>query len=124
MMADLPLASATVGKQTYYWIENGRFCADQEIPPCILLAGFDPLMLGYHSEQNPFLPTEHRRGIFNTAGIVNPAILLRGRVVGKWQKKKSRLNLTLFESVSEADRRLVTETAETLWQDIHTVAWL
>ena len=124
LMEELPITSAVVGKHTYYWIENDRPCVEGEVPPCILLAGFDPLMLGYHSEHNLFLPTEHRRGIFNTAGIINPAILLRGRVVGKWQKKKSRLNLTPFEPLDEADRRLITQTAEALWQDIHTVAWL
>ena len=122
-MDELPLTSTTAEGKTYYWIENGKTYTDKTIPPCILLAGFDQLMLGYHSEQNPFLPTEHRRAIFNTAGIVNPAILLHGRVVGKWQKKKSRLTFSLFESVSEADRALVTDEAQRLWQDIHTVEW-
>ena len=124
LMNDLPLTSVTVGKDTFYWIESNPSYAEQDIPPCILLAGFDPLMLGYRSEENLFLPPAYRRGIFNTAGIVNPAILLRGRVVGKWQKKKSYLNLTLFETIGEDDRRLITETAEGLWQDITSVKWL
>lgn len=126
LMEELPLTSVSIGKKTYYRIEEGKegdTIPSTEIPPCILLAGFDQLMLGYRSEDNLFLPPEHERGIFSTGGIIHPAILLRGRVVGKWQKKKSRLSLTLFEAIDEGDRRLIADTAEALWQDLKTLAW-
>ena len=80
------METVTVGGRTHFYIPNGA--PERDMPPVILLAGFDPLMLGYRKEDNPFLPGEHLRGIFNLAGIVNPAILLHGRVAGKWKESK------------------------------------
>ena len=79
------------------------------MPEVILLAGFDPLMLGYRKEGNPFLPGEHLRGIFNLAGIVNPAILLHGRVIGKWKEKDGKVELTPFESIPRCDQERIIE---------------
>ncbi len=78
-----------------------------EMPEVLLLAGFDPLMLGYRKEDNPFLPQEHLRGIFNLAGIVHPAILLRGRVVGRWKEKAGKAELTAFEPIAQADKNRI-----------------
>ena len=93
------------------------------MPRCLFLAGFDQLMLGYRKEDNPFLPREHLRGIFSLAGMVSPAILLDGRVVGQWKQSGSRLSLTLFEPVDEAGRKHILTSAEALWP-LRQVDWL
>ena len=88
----------------------------------LLLAGFDPLMMGYRKEENPFLPGGHLRGIFNLAGIVNPAILLQGRVVGKWKEKNGKVEFTAFEPLAAAEKRKIAESAETLFT-VKKVIW-
>lgn len=120
-LAELPVQTVCVDNCTYYYIPCDM--PDADIPRCLLLAGFDQLMLGYRKEDNPFLPREHLRGIFNLAGIVHPAILLDGRVVGRWKHKDGRLTLTLFESLSDHDRQAVVSKAESLWS-IRRVDWL
>jgi len=85
------------------------------MPGAVLLAGFDPLMLGYRKEDNPFLPPENLRGIFNLAGIVNPAILLHGRVTGKWKESKGKVELTAFGRISAKDRRRIEQEVECLY---------
>ena len=107
LLAQLPVETVTVDGRTHFFIPNGE--PEQDLPPVILLAGFDPLMLGYRKEDNPFLPGEHLRGIFNLAGIVNPAILLHGRVVGKWKEKAGKVELTAFEDIPDADRECIVE---------------
>ncbi len=87
----------------------------------ILLAGFDQLMLGYQKKESLYLPSEHLRGIFNLAGIVMPAILLDGKVVGKWKKKNTMLTFTLFETVSARDKKAISGEAEKLWNDIKKI---
>lgn len=87
-----------------------------DLPACIFLAGFDPLMLGYEKKESLYLPPEYLRSIFSLAGIVSPAILLRGRVVGRWKKKNGKLQLTAFEALG-ADRQIVEEAADRLWPD-------
>ncbi len=118
----LPVTTAECGGKIYFYIENGNFY-NKDIPDCVLLAGFDQLMLGYQKAESLYLPPEHLRGIFNLAGIVMPAILLRGKVVGKWQKKSMKLTFTLFESIPESDKKIITESAECLWDNIKKIEW-
>jgi len=113
LFARLGAETMTCDGRAYWHIP--QVLPEVDVPPVLLLAGFDPLMLGYRKEDNPFLPPEHLRGIFNLAGIVNPAILLRGRVVGKWKEAKGRVEMTAFEPIAPADRRLIEQEAGRLY---------
>ncbi|MHB1153293.1 MAG: DNA glycosylase AlkZ-like family protein [Eubacteriales bacterium] len=118
----LPVTSAECSGKTYFYIENGN-SYNKDIPDCILIAGFDQLMLGYQKAESLYLPSEHLRGIFNLAGIVMPAILLRGKVIGKWQKKGTKLTFTLFECIREDDKKIIAGSAECLWDDMKKIEW-
>ena len=120
LLTQLPVQSAVCGGYTCYWL--GTITADCDIPTVRLLAGFDPLMLGYRKEDNPFLPQAYLRGIFNLAGIVHPAILLRGRVVGKWKEKNGKVEFSAFEDIGAADR-LHVETEAQKYFDIKRIIW-
>jgi len=121
LLPHLPVETAVVDERTHFFIPNGD--PEHDMPPVILLAGFDPLMLGYRKEDNPFLPGEHLRGIFNLAGIVNPAILLHGRVVGKWKEKAGKVDFAAFEALSAQEKALIEAEAERLF---HTrkIKWI
>ncbi len=122
ILRDLPVERVTVdGRDCFYLDSLPTACAD--IPRCILLAGFDPLMLGYRKEDSIFLPAEHLRGIFNLAGIVMPAILLDGRVVGRWRHKGSRMTLELFAPPDSAAKRTITDTVEAQFPDLRRIDW-
>ena len=114
LLSHLPVENVAVDGRTHFFIPNGG--PELDMPEVILLAGFDPLMLGYRKEDNPFLPGEHLRGIFNLAGIVNPAILLRGRVVGKWKEKDGKVEFAAFETLSGKDKTRIEAEAERLFQ--------
>ena len=120
-LAVLPVQSVECEGKTYFYIENGEPTAD--IPPCLFLAGFDQLMLGYQKKESLYLPPEHLRGIFNLAGIVMPAVLLRGRVVGKWKKKGARLSVTLFEPLAADDRTIISDAAEVIFSDLRELSF-
>lgn len=68
-----------------------------------------------------FLPKEHMRDIFNLAGIVRPAILVNGTVVGWWNLKNRKLKITLF---SPADQNLIDHTATALWSGLKQIEYL
>ena len=115
LMKNLPLISFSAGGTDYF------SCKDipsnvPEIPQCILLSGFDQLMLGYKKEENPFLPKEYLRGIFNLSGIVMPSVLLNGKVVGKWKHKNGILTFDLFEALNETQKNIITEAASQLFE--------
>jgi len=116
----LPAESFQLEGRTYFHIPSAEAVPD--IPDCLFLAGFDQLMLGYRKEDNPFLPPEHLRGIFNLAGIVLPPILLHGRVAGRWKMDKGKLTLTAFEDIRQGDKKCILRKAESLW-DVKKVIW-
>jgi hypothetical protein len=113
----LPVEAVECDGRTYYFIPNGKSYG-HGIPPCIFLAGFDQLMLGYQKKESLYLPQEHLRGIFNLAGIVMPSVLLNGRVIGRWKKKNRKLTVTLFESVGVGEQKIIRDCAGALWKDI------
>lgn len=119
-LQSLPLEEVLCEGRTYYYIENSREYPEK-LPDCIFLAGFDQLLLGYRKEDNPFLPTEHIRGIFSLAGIVNPAILLHGRIVASWKIKGCALTVNLFEDISETDAKIIEDCANCLWGKIKRI---
>ena len=114
LLPALPVESIMTDGRTHFFIPYGE--PPQDMPDCLLLAGFDPLLMGYRKEDNPFLPPDHLRGIFNLAGIVNPAILLHGRVAGKWKERDGKVEFTAFEHLSAKDRTLIEAKAEQLFQ--------
>jgi hypothetical protein len=122
IMKKLPLSDMRINGKDYFYL--GALKSDYpDIPRCIFLAGFDQLMLGYQKSESIYLRQEHIRGIFNLAGIVMPSILLNGKVVGKWQKKNSKLTITLFKTITPEDRQSILQAAENLWNDIRKIEW-
>lgn len=118
-LKQLPVTETTLDGKSYFHIDNS-LSAD-ELPACLFLAGFDQLMLGYEKTESLFLPKEHMRDIFNLAGIVRPAILVNGNVVGWWNLKNRKLKIALF---SPADQKLISNTANGLWHDLKQMDYL
>lgn len=119
-MAQLPLSHDTVDGKDCFWLDNGQ--TDwPDIPDCLLLAAFDQLMLAYEKKENPFLPPEYLRGIFNLSGIVMAPILLRGSVAGRWKRSGKKLLLTPFGIWSAQDKKTVLEAAEVRFEGLAPV---
>ena len=118
-LKQLPVREATLNGKAYFYIDNGLPAGI--LPDCLFLAGFDQLMLGYEKTDSLFLPKEHMRDIFNLAGIVRPAILVNGTVVGWWNHKNRKLKITLF---APTDQKLISDTATHLWSDLKQIEYL
>ena len=118
-LKQLPVTETTLDGKAYFYIDNGLPAGN--LPGCLFLAGFDQPMLGYEKAESLFLPREHMRDIFNLAGIVRPAILANGTVIGWWNLKNRKLKITLL---SPADHKLLSETATALWSDLKQIEYL
>ena len=114
-LEQLPVTTEECAGKTYFSLPCQS--SVQTVPDCLFLAGFDPMLMGYEKTDNPFLPLEHLRKIFNMAGIVMPAVLLRGRIVGKWKRSGKKLLITLFEPI--ADPAPIHLTAKILWPAVN-----
>jgi hypothetical protein len=60
-----------------------------EPPPCLLLAAFDTLMLGYRTRE-PFVAAEHDHHVLRGGGMIKPVALSDGLATGTWSIKKGR----------------------------------
>lgn len=110
-LKELPVESVVCEGKTYYYI-GALPTACPDVPRCILLAGFDQLMLGYEKKDSIFVPTEFVRGIFNLQGIVLAPVLLDGTIAGKWKCKDGKLNVECFRVFSQEEKNAATEEAE------------
>jgi hypothetical protein len=66
-----------------------------ELPPCLLLAAFDTLMLG-HRTREPFVAAEHDHHILKGGGILSPVALVDGVATGTWSIKKGHVEPAWF----------------------------
>ena len=119
LLPRLPVETAVCEGRTYF--SPGEAEPEGVVPRCIFLAGFDPLMLGYEKRDSLFLPPEHLRAIFSLAGIVMPAVLLRGRVAGRWKRRGRRLSIELFSPADRQDMELLRESAAALWSEVTAI---
>lgn len=119
-LSQLPVSTIECEGKTYYYIDNNQ-TYDQGIPKCLFLAGFDQLLLAHEKKESLFLNKENLRAIFNLAGIVMPALMIDGEVVGKWKKKNKKLLITLFKTVTQRERKIVTDFVNLLWDDISSI---
>ena len=117
-LKQLPVTETTLDGKSYFYIDNDVPAG--ELPACLFLAGFDQLMLGYEKTESLFLPKEHMRDIFNLAGIIRPAILANGSVVGWWNLKNRKLKIMLF---TPTDQKLISDTAMELWNDLRQIEY-
>ncbi|MGM9640427.1 MAG: winged helix DNA-binding domain-containing protein [Faecousia sp.] len=113
-LAQLPVSETQLDGKSYFYIGSKTQCTG-EVPPCLFLAGFDQLMLGYKKTESLYLRPDKLREIFSLSGIVRPAVLVHGQVVGWWNRKNRKVKITLF---AQADHRMIAQAAEALWEDL------
>ncbi len=58
-------------------------------PPCLLLAAFDTLMLGYRTRE-PFVAAGHDHHVLKGGGMLKPVVLTNGIASGTWSIKNRR----------------------------------
>ena len=109
--------------QDCFWIDDGRrnFPA---VPECLLLAGFDPLLLGFAKKEGLFVPPEFLRGVFSPAGMVLPCLLVEGQGAARWKRRGGTVSVSPFRIFTPRQRRAaeeeilrrLPETRRILWQ--------
>lgn len=91
------LVCTVIGGKKYYSVHEP--VPDAELPPCVLVPGFDQLVLGYKDRER-MIDKRFLKELTNVAGIVSPSLLIRGRIRARWKLSGDKLVVTSF------DRRL------------------
>ena len=74
---------------------------EAELPDCLLIAGFDQLLLGYEKKANSFFNPKYIRNIYTLTGIVKPVVFYKRRFVATWKRDKGTILLDIFEDISQ-----------------------
>ncbi len=79
---------------------------DGALPECVLVPGFDQLILGY-KDRDRMIDRCFLRELTTISGIVSPSILLRGRIRARWKLDGSRLLVTSFDKRLKRDEAAI-----------------
>jgi len=84
------------------------------IPRITYLTGFDPLLLGY-KDHELVLPSQFTRNIITLTGIVKPAIMIDGKICGRWQISSKCLKIEMFEEKHLALKEELSDSGEKIF---------
>lgn len=104
------IRSTKIGRTTYYHVHP--LITEGEIPPCVIVPGFDQLILGY-KERSRMIDREHLRKLTNMAGIVFPCLILRGRIRARWKLENDTFQVVPFEKLLKKDETAIRRAVKT-----------
>jgi len=106
------LRSVSVGGADYFYL--GVLPGVGTIPPCLFLAGFDQMIMGYKNREC-ILEDEFKREVITTSGIILPTVLLNGRISARWRIDGARLIIVPFVKLSKKDRSTIAAYGKMLF---------
>ena len=121
LLLDLSLREETWRGEAVFSLDAVR--PSDAIPEVLLLAGFDPLLLGYDKREDPLLPEAYRTRVYRPGGIILSSVLLRGRIAAVWKRTGRILTVTAFEPLSAADKAAIEAEARRLFPELRTVSF-
>ena len=106
----LPVPTARRGVEAVatmtFEVEGDELAAVDDVPGCRdvrMLGEFDPYLLGYQDRRYA-LAAEHRQRIHPGGGVLRPAIVEAGRVIGTW--RHADRSYELFGALTDLDSEL------------------
>lgn len=109
-----PQLTETFVNGTSYLYAGELDDAGTRVPACVLLAGFDQLVLGYR-DRSRIIDDRDLKLVTNIAGIVFPIVLYRGRARARWKRTGSTVTITPFRELSPTAQRIIEARARRLF---------
>ena len=121
LLPDLPLREETWRGEAVFSLDAPQ--PSDAIPEVLLLAGFDPLLLGYDKREDPLLPEAYRTRVYRPGGMLLSSVLLRGRIAAVWKRTGRTLTVTAFAPLSATDKTAIEAEACRLFPELRTVSF-
>ena len=103
--------SFSFNEQTYYTMGQ-TLPLEAQMPNVLFLAAFDQMLLGYRKTENPMLPKDQIKAVYNNTGIIFPTVLLNGVVSAIWKRTGNRLEIKPLCKISKRDQKKMERAAE------------
>lgn len=98
------LVCTVIDGKKYYSLHEPE--TDGLLPDCVLIPGFDQLILGY-KDRDRMIDRRFLRELTNISGIVSPSILIRGRIRARWKLDGSKVLVTSFDRWLKKDEAAI-----------------
>lgn len=108
-MAADELKAVQCNKKTYFYKNDA---VGKGVPACILLPGFDPLLMAFLKEDSLFFERKDIRGIYSLTGIVYPTVMVQGRIAARWKQKGRTIRIAPFTSLSGKEKSVIERSIE------------
>jgi hypothetical protein len=112
------LIAEAIDGQTYFWVEEASKKAKKISPlraggssRCYLLPSFDEYLVAYRGRDAVLDPRQARR-LNAGGGILPPAILFDGRVIGTWRREITKAGIAVELDLFEASGRSALPSIE------------
>jgi hypothetical protein len=110
----IALRSVSFGGTEYFYL--GDLPGTGAVPPCLFLAGFDQMIMGY-KDRACILEEKLKREVITINGIVHPTVLLNGRISARWRKDGRRIVVVPFVKMTKKSRSMIAAFGEQLFGD-------
>jgi hypothetical protein len=108
------LVSEVRGSDTYFRAELPPRVA-QHKDACHLLPAFDEYLVAYRKRDGLFDP-DHAKRLNAGGGMLNPSVILDGRVIGTWRRELARADVAiamdLFQTPTPKEQRAIARAAK------------
>ena len=98
------LVCTVVEGKRYYSLHEP--VTDAALPECLLIPGFDQLVLGYKDRER-MIDGRFLRQLTNISGIVSPSILIRGRIRARWKLDGQKVIVTSLDKRLKKDEAAI-----------------
>lgn len=100
------LCCTVIDKKEYYSLHEP--IQDGAVPECVLVPGFDQLVLGY-KDRDRMIDKRFLRELTNISGIVMPSILIRGRIRARWKLDGNKVLVSSFDKRLKKDETAIRQ---------------
>jgi hypothetical protein len=98
------LVCTVIDGKRYYSLQEP--IVDGALPACVLVPGFDQLVLGYR-DRDRMIDRRFLKELTNISGIVSPSILIRGRIRARWKLDGQKVIVTSFDKRLKKDEAAI-----------------
>ena len=98
------LVCTKIGEKKYYSLQEP--VTDGILPACVLVPGFDQLVLGY-KDRDRMIDRRFLKELTNIAGIVSPSVLVRGQIRARWKLTGAEFTVSAFDRLLKKDEAAI-----------------
>jgi hypothetical protein len=112
------------GRTFFHWNERAGISKPKKMGH--LLPAFDEYLVAYRNRE-AVLDPKHAKRANAGGGMLNPTVLIDGRVIGTWRRELSQtavvIEMNLFERPASTDRRAILQAAKRLVRYLGMKTW-